>query len=132
MNENSPIWASDTEIESAVAPAGRAAAPRGRRRRLAQQDHGERGDRPGASTRMRGSNSMPTETKNSTAKASRIGSASVAARWLNSDSPHDHAGEERAQRHRDAEQLGGAERDRQRHAQHGQREQLARAGMGDA
>ena len=30
---------------------------------------------------------MPTETKNSTAKASRMGRASEAARWLNSDCP---------------------------------------------
>ena len=29
---------------------------------------------------------MPTETKNSTAKASRSGSVSLAARWLSSDS----------------------------------------------
>ena len=29
---------------------------------------------------------MPTETKNSTAKASRSGSVSEAARWLSSDS----------------------------------------------
>ncbi len=29
---------------------------------------------------------MPTETKNSTAKASRSGSVSCAARWLSSDS----------------------------------------------
>jgi hypothetical protein len=35
---------------------------------------------------MAGSNSMPTETKNSTENASRSGSDSVAARWLNSDS----------------------------------------------
>ena len=35
---------------------------------------------------MVGSNSMPTETKNSTAKASRKGSVSVAACWLNFDS----------------------------------------------
>ncbi len=35
---------------------------------------------------MIGSNSMPTETKNSTAKASRSGSDSSAARWLSSDS----------------------------------------------
>ena len=41
----------------------------------------------GDSSRYCGSNSMPTETKNSTAKASRIGSASVAARRLNSDRP---------------------------------------------
>ena len=40
----------------------------------------------GASTSTFGSNSMPTETKNSTAKASRIGSESCAAWWLNSDS----------------------------------------------
>ena len=43
--------------------------------------------RPGASTRYAGSKSMPTETKNSTAKASRIGSASAAARRLNSERP---------------------------------------------
>ena len=33
-----------------------------------------------------GSNSMPTETKNSTENASRNGSDSCAARWLRSDS----------------------------------------------
>ncbi|KAG1255064.1 hypothetical protein G6F66_014943 [Rhizopus arrhizus] len=36
--------------------------------------------------RMFGSNSMPTETKNSTANASRSGSESCAALWLSSDS----------------------------------------------
>ena len=36
--------------------------------------------------RIAGSNSMPTETKNSTAKASRSGSDSSAACWLSSDS----------------------------------------------
>ena len=40
---------------------------------------------PGASTTILGSNSMPTETKNSTAKASRNGSDSVAACWLSRD-----------------------------------------------
>ena len=40
----------------------------------------------GSRTRMEGSNSMPTETKNSTAKASRSGSVSVAACWLKFDS----------------------------------------------
>src|SRR5205823_12053286 len=40
----------------------------------------------GSCTRMVGSNSMPTETKNRTAKASRNGSDSSAATWLNSDS----------------------------------------------
>ena len=36
---------------------------------------------------MLGSNSIPTETKNSTAKASRSGKVSSAARWLSSDPP---------------------------------------------
>ena len=40
----------------------------------------------GASQITAGSNSMPTDTKNNTAKASRSGSVSSAARWLNSDS----------------------------------------------
>ena len=40
----------------------------------------------GCSIRISGSNSMPTETKNSTANASRSGSVSWAARWLSSDS----------------------------------------------
>ena len=42
---------------------------------------------PKCSRKSRGSNSMPTETKKRTAKASRIGSASAAARKLNSDRP---------------------------------------------
>ena len=37
-------------------------------------------------TTIDGLNNMPTETKNSTAKASRSGSVSLAARWLSSDS----------------------------------------------
>ena len=41
----------------------------------------------GASTNTLGLSSMPTETKNSTAKASRSGMASSAARWLRSLSP---------------------------------------------
>src|SRR5262249_19934151 len=40
----------------------------------------------GSRTKIVGSNSMPTETKNSTAKASRNGSDSSAATWLSSDS----------------------------------------------
>ena len=36
---------------------------------------------------MAGSRSIPTETKNSTAKASRSGIESAAAWWLMSDSP---------------------------------------------
>ena len=59
---------------------------------------------------------MPTETKNSTAKASRSGSASSAARWVSVDFAEDHAGEEGAERERHPEQfgrpVGDAERDR--------------------
>ncbi|MCY1528405.1 hypothetical protein D9M68_635080 [compost metagenome] len=40
----------------------------------------------GSLTSTIGSKSMPTETKNSTAKASRSGRDSWAARWLSSDS----------------------------------------------
>jgi hypothetical protein len=72
---------------------------------------------------------MPTETKNSTAKASRNGSVSSAARWLKLDSRKHHAGEEGAERERDAEQQRGAVGDRHRGDDHGQREQLARAGL---
>ena len=43
--------------------------------------------RSGAFITKPGSSSMPTETKNSTANASRIGNASDAARTLNSDRP---------------------------------------------
>jgi hypothetical protein len=40
----------------------------------------------GSRTMVAGSNSMPTDTKNSTANASRNGSDSSAARWLSADS----------------------------------------------
>ena len=40
----------------------------------------------GAVAIIAGLNSIPTETKNSTAKASRSGSDSVAACWLSADS----------------------------------------------
>ena len=73
---------------------------------------------------------MPTETKNSTAKASRSGSVSEAARWLSSDLAQHHAGEECAERERDVEQHRRAEGDAERDGEHGQAEQLARAGMG--
>ena len=72
----------------------------------------------GSRTRIVGSNSMPTETKNSTAKASRSGSVSVAALLAQFRLAQDHAGEEGAERERDAEQLGRAERDAERDHQH--------------
>ncbi len=85
----------------------------------------------GASTTMCGLNSMPTETKNSTAKASRNGSDFGRGLLAEPRLAQHHAGEERAERERDAEQrrrdVGHAERD----GQHGEAEQLAAAGMGD-
>ena len=57
-----------------------------RHQRLADQHDGQRADeQAGVSSSAPGSSSMPTETKNSTANASRIGSASDAARRLYSD-----------------------------------------------
>ena len=134
MKENSPICARLAAIVSAVSTGCR----------NGQHDHvGDATDLPttmmntvastasGSRTRIVGSNSMPTETKNSTAKASRSGSVSSAACWLSSRFAQHHAGEERAQRERDVEQLGGAVGDAERDRQHGEAEQLARAGMGD-
>ena len=83
----------------------------------------------GCETMMDGLNSMPTETKNSTAKASRSGSVSCAARWLSVELAQDHAGEERAEREGDVEQGRGAVGDAERDRQHREAEQLARAGM---
>jgi hypothetical protein len=74
---------------------------------------------------------MPTETKNSTAKASRSGSDSSAARWTEFGFAHDHAGKEGAERQRDAEQVGRAKGDAKRDRQNGEAEQFARAGVGD-
>ncbi len=72
---------------------------------------------------------MPTETKKSTAKASRRGSASAAAWWLTGDWATIMPGEEGPQGHGRPEQGGpGGHRDRDHH--HGQGEQLARAEPG--
>ena len=89
MNENSPIWASATATETAVRsgwPSIRtiASAASGLPSRITAR---VAATTPGERVRWCGSNSIPTETKNSTAKASRIGRASVAARRLNSDRP---------------------------------------------
>ncbi len=59
----------------------------------------------GCSTNTAGSSNMPTETKNSTANASRSGMASSAARWLRSLSPEHHSGEEGRECEGDAEQM---------------------------
>ena len=88
MNENSPICARLAEIVKAVEtgwrnprtiPNASTAFPSVMMRIVATSG-------PGCSTRTRGLNSIPTETKNSTANASRRGSVSCAARWLSWDS----------------------------------------------
>ena len=88
--------------------------------------------RTGACSRYRGSRSMPTDTKNSTANASRMGRASDAAREAVLGSSDHHPSEKRAQGHRDAEELGRREGDADGEHEHGQREELARAGCRDA
>jgi hypothetical protein len=84
MNENSAIWPRLAATVQAVAvgcPSRRAAPnaasplPPTITASVASTAHGR-------STRTCGLKSMPTETKNSTAKASRSGNASSVARWL--------------------------------------------------
>ncbi|GAV34303.1 hypothetical protein ROTAS13_01968 [Roseomonas sp. TAS13] len=83
MKENSPICARLAEMVTAV-PLG---WPKARTIIQAAADLPSTmmamvpSTAQGASTSTFGSNSMPTETKNSTAKASRKGSASSVARW---------------------------------------------------
>ena len=80
---------------------------------------------------MAGSNSMPTETKNSTAKASRIGKRLGGGLLAEPRFAQHHAGEEGAESERDAEQLGRRIGDPSAIAQNGEAKQLAAAGMGD-
>lgn len=89
MKENSPIWASPMATVSAVRvecpkSATIASAASGLASRIipsaATTIHGSDSRKPG-------STSIPTETKNSTEKASRSGSASAAAWWLTGDCP---------------------------------------------
>ncbi|MNE86334.1 hypothetical protein D3C80_1834250 [compost metagenome] len=88
MKENSPICARLAEIVNAV-PVG---WPNARTMKNAAADlpnmmmPAVASTCQGCSIRMPGLNSMPTETKNSTANASRSGSESLAALWLSSDS----------------------------------------------
>ena len=86
---------------------------------------------PELSTRLIGSNSMPTETKNSTAKASRSGSVSFAACWLSGLSLRIMPAKKAPSAKRDAEQLGRAEGDAERDGEHAEAEQFARAGVRD-
>ena len=88
MKENSPIWARLADTVRAVDVG----YPNARTIRNAAIDLPRMMISTVASTgrasriRIIGSNSIPTDTKNSTAKASRSGSDSLAARWLSSDS----------------------------------------------
>ncbi len=71
---------------------------------------------------------MPIDRKKRTEKASCSGSEFSAARWLSCDSGKDDAGEEGAEREGDPERSRRAERDAERQRQHGEGEELARAG----
>ena len=88
INANSPICARLVAIVSAV----RCEWPNMRTSRSAATDLPKiiiarvPSTASGCSSRIIGSNSIPTETKNSTANASRSGRVSCAARWLSSDS----------------------------------------------
>ena len=75
---------------------------------------------------------MPTETKKSTANASRIGSASDAARTLNSDRPTTMPARNAPSAIETPKSCGRADRDAEREDEHREREELARAGGGDA
>ena len=86
MKENSPICARLAEIVSAV-PTGRRKAMTMRKARIdlpMRMMNSVARIGSGSRQMLEGSKSMPTETKNSTAKASRSGSVSCAARWLSS------------------------------------------------
>jgi hypothetical protein len=71
-----------------------------------------------------GSKSIPTDTKNNTAKSSRIGRASDALRATKLGLPHDHPGEKRSERHRCAEKLRRSYRDAQSQHQDRQGEEV--------
>ena len=133
MKENSPICARLAEIVSAVERR----MPNSRTIAKAATDlpitmiSTSRARRAARARTIIGSNSMPTETKNSTAKASRSGSVSLRRALAQLGFAQDHAGEEGAERERHVEQHRRAEGDAERDRQHRQAEQLARAGMRD-
>ncbi len=74
---------------------------------------------------------MPTETKNSTAKASRSGSDSCGRAMAQFGLAQHHAGEERAERERHVEQHACEERDADGCGDHAEREEFARTGACD-
>ena len=89
MNENSPICASATATESAMRRGLRNSLTTMKAASGLPSNTMPRVARISGQSLMSeaGLNSIPTETKKRTAKASRMGSASAAARALNSDCP---------------------------------------------
>ena len=88
MNENSPICAKLADTVSAVLSGYRNASTRPAAATVlpSMMMATTASTCSGRSHKTAGLNSMPTDTKKSTANASRSGSDSCAARWLNSDS----------------------------------------------
>ena len=131
MNENSPTWARPAATVSAVRNGSPQQRPRSGRRPAPSR-------RPRASTtsttaigcamRIRRVEQHPDrheeQHREGVAQRQRVLGGPVADRRL----VEHHAGEERAERERDAEQRVRGERDPDRDRQHRQREQLARAG----
>src|SRR4051812_2548038 len=132
MNENSPIWANPKATVSAVRAGRRSATTT----RNAASGFPTRTIAIVAKVRGRfaamacGSRSMPIDTKKRTAKASRMGIASDAAR-AEIRLTDDHTGQKRAERHRCAEKLGRPDGDPEDDDQNGECEELARACLGD-
>src|SRR6476620_6239623 len=122
MNENSPIWASATATVTdalngyPTAHTSTSATNGLPTSTIASAPSTSAGDCSSAA----GASSMPTETKNSTANASRLGRGAQAVLR----SPDDHPREKCAEGHRHAEDVRGSDRDAERQHQHRQREQL--------
>jgi len=74
---------------------------------------------------------MPTDTKNSTANASRHRQRLRCGSQAVGGSPDHHPGEKGPECHRHAEDQGRTDGDAERDDQHGQREELARTCRGD-
>ena len=128
MNENSPTCDSATPTGSATVRGTRKTAmTRNAASGLPTMTTASAPVSPCPATRSNdaGSNSMPTDTKKSTAKASRIGERVGRRAQAELGPPDDKSSEEGAERHRHAEDFGRSDGDTECDHQHGQREQLA-------
>ena len=85
----------------------------------------------GCSISTFGSNSIPTETKNNTEKASLSGKDSWAARWLKVGLSHHHSGKKSAKSEGNTEEHGGTVSDAYRYRDDTQDEEFGRIGAGD-